>query len=48
MKTKNKYSIYIKDGEEISKFLALIGANKAVMQFEDIRIQREMRGKVNR
>ena len=48
MKIKNKYSIYLKDGEEISKFLALIGANKAVMQFEDIRIQREMRGKVNR
>ena len=48
MKTKNKYSIYLKEGEEISKFLALIGANKAVMQFEDIRIQREMRGKVNR
>jgi len=48
MTTKNKYSMYIKEGEEISKFLALIGANKAVMQFEDIRIQREMRGKVNR
>ena len=48
MITKNKYSIYIKEGEEISKFLALIGANKAVMRFEDIRIQREMRGKVNR
>ena len=45
---KFKNSIYIKEGEEISKFLALIGANKAVMQFEDIRIQREMRGKVNR
>lgn len=48
METKNKYSIYIKEGEEISKFLALIGANKAVMNFEDIRIQKEMRGKVNR
>lgn len=46
--TKQKYSLYLKEGEEISKFLALIGANKAVMQFEDIRIQREMRGKVNR
>ncbi len=45
---KNRYSIYIKDGEEISKFLALIGANKAVMKFEEIRIQKEMRGKVNR
>lgn len=42
------FVMYIKEGEEISKFLALIGANKAVMQFEDIRIQKEMRGKVNR
>ena len=46
--TKNRYSVYIKEGEEISKLLALIGANKAVLQFEDIRIQKEMRGKVNR
>ena len=48
METKNKYYIYFKDGEEISKFLALIGAAKAVMKFEDIRVQKEMRGKVNR
>ena len=46
--TKSRYSVYIKEGEEISKLLALIGANKAVMQFEDIRIKKEMRGKVNR
>ncbi len=44
----NKKSLYIKEGEEISKFLALIGAAKAVMNFEEIRIQKEMRGKVNR
>lgn len=44
----NKYSIYLKDGEEISKLLALMGANSAVLQFEDIRVKREMRGKVNR
>lgn len=48
MNIKNKYYIYIKEGEEISKILAAIGANRAVMQFEDIRIQKEMRGKVNR
>lgn len=48
METKNKYSIYIKEGEEISKFLALIGANKAIMKFEDVRVQKEMNGKVNR
>lgn len=45
---ENKKSLYIKEGEEISKFLALIGASKAVMTFEDIRIKKEMRGKVNR
>lgn len=45
---EGKHSIYIKDGEEISNFLALIGANSAVLKFEDIRVQREMRGKVNR
>ena len=44
---KNK-SIYIKEGEEISKFLAFIGANFSVLKFEDIRVQRQMRGKVNR
>lgn len=43
-----KYSIYLKDGEEISTFIALIGASKSVLKFEDIRVQREMRGKVNR
>ena len=48
IKLKNKYLIYIKDGEKISEFLALIGASRAVMEFEDIRIEKEMRGKVNR
>ena len=43
-----KYSIYIKDGEEISLIIALMGASKSVLDFEDIRVQREMRGKVNR
>lgn len=44
----NQYAIYIKDGEEISKFLALIGANKSVLKFEEIRVQREMNNKINR
>lgn len=43
-----KYSIYLKDGEEISSIIALMGASKSVLDFEDIRVQREMRGKVNR
>ena len=44
----NQYSIYLKDGEEISKFLALIGASKSVLKFEEIRVQREMNNKINR
>lgn len=48
IKRKERYSLYIKDGEEISKFLALIGASKSVMNYEEIRIVREMRNNVNR
>ena len=40
--------IYIKEGEEISKFLAFIGAVKSVLKFEEIRVQRYMNNKVNR
>ena len=43
-----KCSIYSKDGEEISKFLAFIGANSAVLKFEEIRVYRDMRNNVNR
>lgn len=48
LEKEKEYSLYIKDGEEISKFLAFIGANKAVLKFEEIRVQREMNNKVNR
>lgn len=48
LEVKNKYQLYIKDGEEISKFLALIGANKGVMAFEDVRITKEIKNNVNR
>lgn len=43
-----KYQLYIKDGEQISNFLALIGANKGVMDFEDVRITKEVKNNVNR
>lgn len=48
LENKGKYQLYIKDGEEISKFLALIGANKAVMIFEDVRMRKEIKNNVNR
>lgn len=40
--------LYIKDGEEISKFLAFVGANKSVLKFEEIRVQKHMNNKINR
>lgn len=43
-----KYMIYIKDGEEISKFLALIGANNAVLKFEEVRVIKETKNNINR
>ena len=43
-----KIELYIKDAEEISKFLALIGANKGVLAFEDVRLTKEIKNNVNR
>ena len=48
LERKNGCSIYIKDGEEISKFLALIGASKGVLKFEEIRVLRDMKNNINR
>lgn len=41
-------TIYIKEGEEISKFLAFIGAQKSVLNFEEIRVMKDLRNTVNR
>ena len=48
IKKNNEYTIYLKYSDEISKFLALLGANKSVLKFEEIRVQRDMNNKVNR
>ena len=48
LERKSSYSLYSKEGEEISKFLALIGASKAVINFEEIRVIRDIRNNVNR
>ena len=41
-------TVYIKEGEEISKFLAYIGAQKSVLKFEEIRVIKDLRNTVNR
>lgn len=45
---KMNTTLYLKEGEEISKFLAFIGANTSVLKFEEIRVIRDMRNNVNR
>lgn len=48
MEVKERIVLYIKEAEEISKFLALIGSNKGVLAFEDVRITKEVKNNVNR
>ena len=43
-----KYMVYIKDAEKIGDFLRIIGANEAVMYYEDIRIYRDHKNMTNR
>ncbi len=47
-KKGSDYMLYLKDGEEISSFLALIGATKAVLKFEEIRVIKDTRNNINR
>lgn len=48
IRRESKYLTYIDDGENIVNFLAFIGANKSVLEFEDTRVYKEVRNKVNR
>ncbi len=48
IKKEKDYMLYLKDGEEISEFLALVGANKSVIKFEEIRVIKEKRNDINR
>ena len=48
LEQNDKTILYIKDSEEISKFLSLIGSNKGMLAFEDVRITKEIKNNVNR
>jgi len=47
-KKGSDYMLYLKDGEEISSFLALMGAAKAMLKFEEIRVIKDTRNNINR
>ena len=48
LKRDNKYMIYMKESEKIGDFLRIIGADKATMYYEDIRIYIEEKNRTNR
>ncbi len=45
---KNSFVIYIKDSEAIASLLGLMGAGMSMMEFYNIKIEREVRNNVNR
>lgn len=48
IKRKNSYIVYLKEGEQIVDLLNIIGAHSSLLEFENIRIMKEMRNNVNR
>ena len=47
-KRKNLYVLYIKDAEEVSNMLALMGASEAVLKLQNEIVTRQVRNKINR
>lgn len=45
---RNRYVLYVKNGDDITGFLALVGANVGAMTLENIRAEKETRNYVNR
>lgn len=45
---KNNMLVYIKDGEQIATLLNLIGAHTALLEFENVRVLKDMRNQINR
>lgn len=45
---KNGFLVYIKDSEQIVEFLNVIGAHNALLNFENVRILKDIRNRINR
>ena len=45
---KSDYIVYIKDGDEVSDFLQIVGAAQSYLDFEGVRVVKDMRNRVNR
>jgi len=45
---RNRYVVYLKDGDSVTGFLALIGSSMAALDLENVRAEKETRNYVNR
>jgi DNA-binding protein WhiA len=48
MERGGQHVVYVKEGDAIVRLLSLMGASRAVMEFETVRVVREVSGEVNR
>jgi cell division protein WhiA len=48
MERSGQHVVYVKDGDGIVRLLSFMGASRAVMEFENVRVVREVSAKVNR
>jgi len=45
---KDSYVVYLKEGDAVTSCLQIMGANTALMEFENVRVMKDMRNQVNR
>jgi DNA-binding protein WhiA len=48
MERGGQHVVYVKEGDAIVRLLSLMGASRAVMEFENVRVMRAVSGEVNR
>ncbi|MBQ6333343.1 MAG: DNA-binding protein WhiA [Clostridia bacterium] len=44
----DRYLVYLKDGDDVSGMLALIGASSSALALENVRVEKDMRNYINR
>lgn len=47
-KNTNNYVIYIKESDQIVTFLGLLEVNRAVLKFEQVRVEKQVKNNINR
>lgn len=45
---KDDYIVYLKTGESVARLLQIMGADQALLEFENVRVLKDMRNQVNR